>query len=184
MPWILITHEAYSDNDLCSLPTGTLTFSNIQFDVRGLIRLDAVTNSSLNGAIAISYPSAVRDIQIGAKCRRIHVLHGAEDSVPDGIVICRYVVRYADGSQHEIPVLYGRDVRNWWELDNDVNPQSDHGIVAWRGTNPAVADRGGHLRLYLSSFENPQPDVRVTTLELVSAETRAAPFLIALTIEP
>jgi hypothetical protein len=184
VPWILLSHEAYLDNDLSNLSTGTLTLSNVLFDVRGLIRLDAITNTFFHGAIAIPYPVAVRDIQVGSKCRRIHVLHGAEDSVPDGTVICRYILHYADGSQHEIPVLYGRDVRAWWELDADINSQSDRGIVAWRGTNPAVAERGGQLRLYLSSFEIPRPDAEVKTIDLVSALTRCAPFLIALTIEP
>jgi WD40 repeat protein/serine/threonine protein kinase len=182
-PWDLVTHEAYFDNDLANLPTGTLTLANVTFDVRGLIRLNAATNANLRGAISIAFPQIVQGIRVAASCKRIQVLHGTEDSVPAGTVLYRIVLRYADESQREVPVLYGRDVRQWWEMDNDVNPESDRGIIAWRGTNPAVAERGGRLRLYLTTFGNPRPEAEVTSIYLISSQTRAAPFVIAITIE-
>jgi len=40
------------------------------------------------------------------------------------------------------------------------------------------------LRLYLTPYENPRPDLEVTSIDFVSKLTHAAPFLVALTVEP
>ena len=47
-----------------------------------------------------------------------------------------------------------------------------------------MQEKGSTLRLYLSSYENPRPDVEVVSIDYVSAMTQAAPFLVAMTIEP
>jgi hypothetical protein len=104
--------------------------------------------------------------------------------VSDGTLLCRYILHYADGGRREIPVLYGRDVRDFWERDNDIKPESDRGVVVWRGSNPAVQARGCRLRLYQRTFDNPRPEVEIKSIDLVSARPRCVPILIALTIEP
>ncbi len=40
------------------------------------------------------------------------------------------------------------------------------------------------LRLFLSTFDNPRPDVEVPAIDFVSELTPAAPFLVAMTVEP
>jgi len=75
----------------------------------------------------------------------------------------------------------------WWahaaELAKATQPL-ENGIVAWTGANPSTKSQGQILRLYLSSYDNPQPDVQVTSIDYVSAMTEAAPFLVAMIIEP
>jgi hypothetical protein len=39
------------------------------------------------------------------------------------------------------------------------------------------------LRLYRTTFTNPQPDKEIVTMDYVSAMTEAAPFLVGLTVE-
>ena len=73
-------------------------------------------------------------------------------------------------------MIYGRDVHDCVPASNDPSA-GESGKVAWTGTNT-------NHRVYLSTWENPRPEIEVTTLDFVSAMTRSAPFLIALTAEP
>jgi hypothetical protein len=183
VPWELFGAESAYDDDLSSLPTGIVTLGGVSFDVRGLVRLATAPDPFWRGAVLIPHPAAIQGIPVTGKCRHIHLLHGADrTAVPDRTAICRYVLRYADGEQREIPVLYGRDVRTIWQLDEDSKP-GDRGVVAWRGTNPAIARLNGHLRLYRSTFDNPRPEAEVQSIDVVSALTQCVPFLIALTVE-
>jgi len=49
---------------------------------------------------------------------------------------------------------------------------------------PERQGAGATLRLYLTSYENPHPDKEVVSVDYVSAMAMAAPFLVAMTIEP
>jgi hypothetical protein len=182
VPWQIVLQESDYDNDLSGLPTGAVMFSNVTFDVRGLIRLRAANWVPVD-IETNSFPVAVTGIRIGVKCSRIHLLHGADGAVAENTVIGNYVLRYVDGTHREIPIRYGRDVRHWWQVDDDTR-ETDQGVVVWRGSNPAVKGRGGRLRIYLSTLENPEPEKEIQSLDIVSALTRSGPFLIALTIEP
>jgi hypothetical protein len=183
VPWRLVLIEADYDQDLSKLPTGTGTFSNVTFDVRGLVRLNAAERLIPYEGPLNQFTNAALDIPIHAVFRRFHLLHGAEGIVPDGTVIARYVLRYADGVEREIPVQFGRDVRDWREADAGKQSADDRGIIAWRGT-AGPAKQGNPLRIYLTAFDNPRPDVEVKTIDLISNLTACAPFLIALTLEP
>ena len=183
VPWRLVLTEGDYDQDLSNLPTGALTPSNVLFDVRGLVRLNATDRVFPYEGARNLFSNTVNGIQVNAKFRRFHLFHGAEGTVPDGTAICRYVLHYADGSELEIPILYGRDVRDWRQLDDDSKPESDQGIVVWRGTTGTEQYRA-RLRLYVSTFENPRPELEVKTIDVISTVTPCAPFLIALTIEP
>jgi WD40 repeat protein len=184
VPWELVPAESAYDDDLSSLPTGIVTLSGVAFDVRGLVRLATAPDPFWKGAVFIPHPTSIEGIPVANQWRRLHVLHGADrTAIADGAPICRYVLRYADGERREIPVLYGRDVRTLWQLDNDIKP-GDRGVVAWLGTNPAIARLDGRLRLYRSTFDNPRPEVPIQSIDVVSSLTQCIPFIIAITLEP
>lgn len=54
----------------------------------------------------------------------------------------------------------------------------------WTGSNPSTRDAEATLRVYLTSCENPHPEKEVISVDFVSAMTTAAPFLVAMTVEP
>lgn len=89
---------------------------------------------------------------------------------------------YADGGQVQFPIVYSEDVRCWWERPNEPS-EIKRGRVAWRGSNPPAAAMGATVRLYLSTWDNPRPELEVSNLDLVSELTRAAPFVVARTVE-
>jgi hypothetical protein len=104
----------------------------------------------------------------------------------DGATIGRYVLRYSDGTHAELPVVVGRHVRHWWAEVGEPNPFAalPEGTVVWTGSNPSAKDAKATLRLYLTSYENPHPEKEVVSVDFVSAMTTAAPFLVAMTVEP
>jgi hypothetical protein len=140
---------------------------------RGLVRL---TNASSAGQPQ-RFPRQAEGIPVHQLCHRLHFLHAADTSDAEGAQIGSYVVRGADGARLEIPILYGRDVLAW-----NVDPPHTHSppVVAWKGRNCLQVP----VRLFLTSWENPRPDVRVETIDFLSSNAKAAPFLVAITAEP
>ncbi len=93
-------------------------------------------------------------------------------------------LRYADGSHHEHEAVYGRDLRNWWwGNQGDIEAEAERATVAWVGTNPVSERYEAKVRLFLSTFENPKPEVEVVSVDFVSKLTPFAPFLVAMTVE-
>jgi thiol-disulfide isomerase/thioredoxin len=162
-------------NDLSRLPSGLQTFAGVTFDVRGVVQLNGGGLIDMRGK---AYPQQVRNIAVGQKCRQLHFLHATGWSDPDGTVIGGYILKYADGSEEDVPVIYGQDVRDWW-VGTDPNATLSRAKVAWAGKTPS----GGDVRLYLNSRPNPKPDTEITSIDYVSTMSRCAPFLIAVTVE-
>ena len=103
--------------------------------------------------------------------------------MPDGTLIGQYIVHYDDGSSAAVPIVYGQDVRDWWSRKDEAPPS--RGQVAWKGTNEVTAGLNLIVRLYASSWNNPQPNKTIATIDYVSRkdETICAPFCLAITAE-
>ncbi len=175
------------DNYLRELGSGLLEVGGVRFDVRGVIQLRRHTE--LEPAWQVFWEQLlmqVRGIQVQQKICRLHVLHGTANtasSQKEGAEVARFVWHY-DPGQEPSPILYGRDVRDWWWRPQDaVEPTSARSRVAWTGSNPTAREKGYQLRLYLTTIENPRPQDVVRSLDYVSAMSESAPFLIALTVE-
>lgn len=179
------------DNDLRNLPAGVRDYDGVAFDVRGVIQLHKFEPKSLFSQLNWgTLPMRADGIPIRQKVRRFHTLHGAQDPEVDGTVIGNLVWHYADGQERVSEIIYGRHVRDWWET-LDRRTATPDARVAWQGTNPAAKDcayygptePGKELRLYVASWDNPRPDVEVTSVDLVSTDTRSAPFFLGITVE-
>jgi len=182
-----------ADNDLSALSPGLVTLGGVQFDVRGVVLMRRLEKlGGLFQRMWDRYPTNVSGIQINHKLRRLHVLQGActgLDAMPtdikDGTAIGSYVWHYADGRALEQDIVFGRDLREWWQRkDENAEPACERGRVVWTGTNAVAQRQGATLRLYLTTYDNPRPDVEVTSIDLISKMTTAAPFLVAMTVEP
>ena len=162
------------------LPLGVQRFVGIDFDVRGIIQL---RGKSL-GFNPTAYPAEVKGIPVASKCPRLHFLHGTGWRVPDGILIGHYVVQYADGATQEIPIRYGMELRDW-DFFTDEREQTPGAVVAWTGTNDyCKGEDNQRIRLFKSTWENPQPEVEIRTIDFYSTYSNCYPFLIAITAGP
>ena len=93
-------------------------------------------------------------------------------------------LHYADGETRPLELVYGRDVRDWWEDPAYAAAEgTDRAKVVWTGTNPVANENGCRLRLYLNTRDNPRPGVKITTFDFVSAMSESGPFLIAVTLD-
>jgi hypothetical protein len=163
---------------LKDLPQGEQTLGSVKFKI-------GTSAIQLAGAFVPDLPEKAEGIKVDKAFRRLHILHGTGwgglDEVADGTLIGEYKVHYEDKSALTISVVYGEDVRDWWNLDN--SKEVTRGKVAWTGENDAANQSNLKLRLYLTTWVNPKRDKRVVSIDYLSRATKAAPFCIAMTLE-
>jgi hypothetical protein len=151
---------------------GLHRFGGADFDVRGVIQV-AITDGQKT-----LFPNEVPGILVGRTANRIHFLHAAviEDSnyqVKTG----NYLVHFADGQQQEIPLFNGTEIGAWFDAKHT------DAEVAWEELDRHVATQDQNVRLYKFTWQNPRPQVEVLSLDVISAVTNAAPFVVAITVE-
>jgi WD40 repeat protein/serine/threonine protein kinase len=185
------THFSFGD-----LPFGFRSFAGIDFDVRGAVMLMASGNSTvrsdfhlpriyLTGYCGLDFerqldsqlPEQLRDLPVQSPARRIHLLMTADGQARRDEPVALLTVRLADGQAFERPIAYEADLRTWIT--------DKHGTVtrtppAWVGDTHTERK----LRLYRITWENPHPDVPVTTIDIASAMTTTTPIILGITIEP
>lgn len=167
-------HSHAEGYNLATLTSGRQRIGGIEFDIRGVIQLAGRADPGL----AAVFPHRVADIPIRQRCRRLHFLQGTAWTAPAGTHLGSYVIRYEDGQERIVPVVYGYDVRDW------IGPMSAEETArglrpAWTGTTPA----GQPVLLFLQVWWNPRPDVEIAAVDFVSAMANPAPFLVAVTLE-
>jgi WD40 repeat protein/serine/threonine protein kinase len=173
------------DKTWSDLSEGLDTFGGVRFDVRGLIHL----NGQAGKQEGQNYPQRVNDIHVSRKCRLLHFLHAVEwgDDAGDGKAVGTYVLHYADGQVVELPIVVGRDLRDWWLSDGLAKPTESGGASpVWFGFYRAPGVNGAFgasICLWKSTRENPRPNVELASIDFVSAMSAASPFLVALTVE-
>jgi serine/threonine protein kinase/class 3 adenylate cyclase len=154
---------------------GRIQVRGAEFDPRGIIQVGCFQLEKLKSA----YPQRVDGIPIGRTCRLFHFLHASLGREPDGTRIGSYVV-HSSGGQHEIPIIYGEDLRSWL-YESDTKREFKRAATAWAGRTTGLFLRS--IRLFKLTWTNLQPEEEVATLDFQSVATEAAPFLIALTVE-
>jgi hypothetical protein len=165
-------------DDLSSLPKGLQSFGGVEFDVRGIVQLNG--KSPALG----KYPAAVKGIPIHQRCQHLYFLHAASSggNTEEGEQIGSYIVHLASNQMSlEIPIYYGRSVRNWHEGVNE--PEADKELkVVWRGENTASKRAGKRIRLFVTAW-NLAPGVDIDNLDFVSAGRSVVPFLLAISVD-
>lgn len=161
-------------NNLAELPRGEQTFEGVKFKIGdGLIQLGS--------EMVPDKPEKVEGIPVNKLFAKLHILHATGFSVEDDIQIGQYTVHYEDKTKETIPIVYGKDVRDWWYFDD--TPGVTRGKVVWKGTNDFAKSNNAMIRLYLTTWTNPKPEKKVTSIDYSSSKTAAAPFCLAMTIE-
>jgi hypothetical protein len=176
-------HSGVAGNSLEALPVGVQTLAGMKFKLGGGV-------IQLGSKVMTDRPSKVDGIPVNRAFATLRILHGTgyggykespETSVEDGTEIGAYVVHYANGTEARVPIVYGKDVRDWWDWDDQPTPRAK---LAWKGSNAAAKQSERSIRLYAVTWKNPHPGRTVTAIDFESnGKTAAAPFLVALTLE-
>ena len=165
-----------SGNNLAALPKGEQTFAGIRFRI-------GESFLQLGNKFLPETPQEVEGIQVGVRVIALYILqasHWCNErwGVPDGTTVAQYRVRYEDGSQQLIPVVSGRDIGDFL-----IGKPVTRAAIAWRGSNPTAKKVRTGAGLYLSVWENPQPNTKVVSIDYATMKTIAAPFCVAITVE-
>jgi hypothetical protein len=166
-------------NHLKEVPQGEHDFGGTRFKVGAKM-------VHVRGESKPELPEKVEGIEVNARFDKLHILQATEfgegdGDVEDGTQVGAYVVHYADKTEETIPIVYGEDVRDWWDWKG--RNELKRAKVAWRGKNAYSAENGREIRLFSESWTNPHPEKTVATIDVVSKKTACAPFLVALTLE-
>jgi hypothetical protein len=169
-------HLGMGNNSLDILPPGLLQLGGTLFDVRGIVQL---AGHDLQRTAHGAYPPRVMGIPVSQTCSQLHFLHATGWRTRDGTLIGNYIVHYSDGKEQTIPIVYGEDVRDW-SAGGDSSTELKRGTIVWSATNKAPLP----VRLFKTTWANPNPEKEITTIDYLSTTSESAPFLIAITAEP
>lgn len=176
------------EHDLSHLPLDRQRMGGVDWIIRDF------KTSPLESAVALAGFPGLRDgqrsvrIPVGGKCDALFFLHTFFERHPwrprresdASPVIWKYVVRWADGQSHEVPVLYGLGARDY----RQESPQGlrDAGL-AWAAAFPG--DDARSAVLFQLQWDNPRPDVAIEAVEMAYDDRignrHGSPVLLAVT---
>jgi hypothetical protein len=182
-----------ADRHQTELPSVSHFIGGVPFNIQGQIQLRSGSLANSDRTL----PRRVQGIQIGRKCERFHVLHGAAfgtrvDDTGAPVEIAALLVHYSDGSSKEVGIFSGGRLLHWVGPVPQSSVAAIHSPTAAIEIEPAGVDEDPNLRLhrperslrlYKSTFDNPQPQLQVVSIDYLSMLTEAAPFLLGLTVE-
>lgn len=169
------------DQSLSTLPRGLQTLGGVQFDIRGMVQL-----SSLEMVKNMTrFPLSCDGVPVNLSARRLHFLGGVNflfNSFTSGTAIGHCVIHYADGRQEKFTWRARQEFDDWY-----YNPRGRWAktecTVVWNGLTEASEAQSCRIRLMKATWENPHPEVKITSIDLQSANSSPAPFVIAVTAE-
>ena len=153
------------------LPIGVHRVGDLQYDLRGAVQVwgQPFWNKK-------KYPAQVKGIRVGLKCHKLMFLHSCRWTEDEGRKIGCYVIHYANGKTAEVPIVFGKDLRDWRPLHD---PGAGGPAPAWQDEDKA----GNVVVLFETAWTNPRPEAEIASIDMVSAMMEAAPFLVALTAD-
>ena len=160
---------------LSSLPKGLQNLGGMEFDLRGIVQL---AGTEPGNSLDEQYPTELRAIPIRSTCQRLHFLQGAGGVATEGTQIGSYIIHYANGRKETLPIIFGEDVESW-AATSDAPKTLKRAKGVWAAARP----KGGVVRLFDNTRENPHPEIEITSVDFVSALTHCPPFLIAITLD-
>jgi hypothetical protein len=163
-----------------TVPRGFQVFDNIPLHIDGMMCLYGEGNATTFKTV---FPEKFPDIAMNQQFETLYVYHCAFFGAPSGTPVCEIVFNYIDGSSATNQLLYGEDILDWLPDGRNsqiVGPTAARSKIAWVGGS-ASTNSVRPLRFCLTAIANPQPALRVTTVDLYSCKNRPAACILAMT---
>jgi hypothetical protein len=169
------TGSAFPNNHLGELAKGKQKLGEVTFDIGESL-------PQLGSTQITDKPAKIEGIKIERKFANLHILQATSHTAEDDTVIGSYIVHYGDKTTEKIEIVYGKDVRDWW-YGEDAKGVT-RGKIVWKGDNDDAKRLEKKIRLYMTTWKNPNPDKKVDSIDFVAADgTICAPFCVAMTAE-
>ena len=161
-------------NDLNRLPRGIHKLGDVYFRIGEKM-------VHVQGGMRLDLPRSVKGIPVQARADRVHFLHATQGGRDPGTLIGAYVLRYTDGTSEQVPLVYGRNIANWWSFPRKDDPTEAE--THWTGSND-MTDLNPRLkiRLFAVTWTNPHPEKEITAFDVLSSGNDCDPFLAAVTL--
>ncbi len=168
------TTNLFGKLDLSRLAETFTPRHGVDFDLRGAMRLDSTW---------MEEPEKIEGIPVGQKSKAVHFLMGAQGGNKLGrIKVAQILVHFENGSTSTMTIKHKDHIADWLQwLDNFRLTDEQRG---WSG-NTANPWAPGVLACAISEviWENPNPELTISHIDLVSEVTDVAPFVVAITLE-
>ena len=162
-------------NDLRFIPKGDVCFNGIPFSINN-DNADGAAHSLIMVGDDINhtgFPREIRGVKIGRKADVICFLHShVEGNAQSNGYYGKYILTYENGLQEEIPLLYHKNMGEWWKI-----VEIEDASIGWSGKNLKGVEVGQHLYQYYPEC----PDMEIKTLDFI-CESKTVLSLSALTI--
>jgi len=169
-----------------NLPSGNQMLANVAYDIYHFSTSIVPEAIMLGGSnVPGNLPAQVTGIPVNQKADALFFLQAARIDAPrraDEIrdfkkyEMADYVIHYADGEDENVPVYSEISVANYLQPSPTAIPKAQ---IAWVGP---YADGSGCAVAYSMQWDNPHPDVAITSIDFVyGPDRRGVPALLALT---
>ena len=155
--------------DLQHLPAGERCWAGITWFIEEDHHNSRPTMLALGGFATEADAEAITGIPVGRKADSLAFLQtGHVRNLEDGKEVFHYMVRYADGSSEKVPVRWNRQIGHWWGGAHNL-PDAE---LAW--VLPVKARWGGrpNERLFAFTWDNPQPNREITSIDMLRTAPR------------
>lgn len=162
-------------SDMKLLPVGERRMGRVIYNI-----IDPKTNNNkscivLAGTVKPRQDKQAMGIQVGKKTKRLYFLQVGCYTANDGQQIGKYRVHYSDGQVLEVPLVAGVNIADWSPFGGGAPTQA---LPVWKGDSGSFP-----ATLYQFAWDNPRPDVEITSMDMFSAMKRGMPVLVAITGE-
>src|SRR5262249_24776310 len=118
-------------------PGGLQYLDGVPFQIDGAVQFRCV---NVQRAQFDGYPTRNSNVKIRSRVARIHLLHFSEFSGGEGEPVARFVLKYADGKEHEFVLRYGVHFQDWSQFVR-ISPTcaDQNSRILWSATPRAEA---------------------------------------------
>ena len=196
-------------NDLRFTQFGRVECAGVPMDIIRWDYNDGRTCLVLGSKNSPGCPDEVRGIPVGTRAVALYFLQAAAWANHSLEEICRYIVRYRDGSTASIPIRDGIETGDWFWVRRDTetpsgdrdNPTPEDRLhaIRWSRQTPVLFEKFQRVPLdrravrgwinpdgkgfYLWRWRNPHPEKIIESLDIVSAGKAQIPILAAISAE-
>ena len=159
------------------IPSGINDFNGVKFDARGIVQLASKVSYEKSH---IHYPEKITWIPVNAFADSLCFLHSSAWESEMGADVVEIVIHFANHQEKTITIKYQVHVEDWWfHPVNSIFPSEAK--LAWEGSNNRVKELGFGLKVYRYTWKNPMPEVKITSIDLISAMNNTGYMLYGIT---
>ena len=174
-------------HSFAALPSGKQTMAGVDYDIYHFATSIVPEAIMLGGSsVPGNLPDSVKGIPVNMKADALFFLQAARIDVPRNpdevktgkkYEIADYIVHYADGKTETVPIYQEINVGNYMQPSPTAIPGAQ---IAW--SSPYDAAKTSYAVAYSMQWNNPRPDVAISSVDLVMGpDRRAVPALLAIT---